>query len=133
MNQSLTRRSFLRRSLAAGAALSLPARIYAAAEGANSDIRVAVVGFRSRGQQHISGILACPGARITALCDVDQSVLNQGKTQLESKGQKVEVYTDIRKLLEDPNIDAITIATPNHWHALAAIWAIQAGKDVYVE
>lgn len=132
MNQ-LNRRSFLKASLAAGAAVSLPARIYSQAPGANSDIRIGVIGFKGRGQDHIGGLLACKGVRITGLCDVDYGVLEKGKTQLEKKGQTPEVFTDIRKMLESKEIDAISTATPNHWHALASIWAIQAGKDVYVE
>jgi predicted dehydrogenase len=128
-----TRRSFLRGTLAAGAALSLPARIYAASPGANSDIRVGVVGFRGRGQDHINGLLACKGVRITALCDVDSKVLEKEKVNIAKKNQTPELFTDIRKLLEHPDVDVIATATPNHWHALASIWAMQAGKDVYVE
>jgi len=129
----LNRRSFLQRSLAAGAALSLPARVYSQSKGANSDIRVAIVGFNGRGKSHISGFLDTPGVRIVGLCDVDYSVLEAGKAQLAGKGQQVEGYTDIRKLLENKEIDAISTATPNHWHSLLAIWGIQAGKDVYLE
>jgi predicted dehydrogenase len=128
-----TRRSFLRHSLAAGAAVSLPARIYAQAPGANSDIRVAVIGFNGRGKEHISEFSKMKGVRLAALCDVDYKVLEGAKAQVEKKGGPVEVFTDIRKLLESKDIDAISTATPNHWHSLAAIWAIQAGKDVYVE
>jgi predicted dehydrogenase len=133
MNHKFTRRTFLRGTIAAGAAFSLPARIYAGVEGANSDVRVAVIGFNGRGKDHIGGLLGCKGVRITALCDVDQTVLDKGKAQLEKKDQQVTTYTDLRKLLESKEVDAITTATPNHWHALASIWAIQAGKDVYVE
>ncbi|HET6410397.1 MAG TPA: Gfo/Idh/MocA family oxidoreductase, partial [Chthoniobacteraceae bacterium] len=114
-------------------ALSLPARIYGGVEGANSDIRIGVIGFNGRGKDHIGGLLGCKGVRITALCDVDSRVLERGKGELEKKGQQVQTYTDIRKLLESKEVDAISTATPNHWHALASIWAIQAGKDVYVE
>jgi predicted dehydrogenase len=133
MNKQFTRRNFLRGTIAAGAALSLPARIYSAVEGANSDIRIGVIGFNGRGKDHIGGFLGAKGVRITALCDVDQDVLARGKDQLEKKGQQVQTYTDLRKLLESKEVDAISTATPNHWHSLAAIWAIQAGKDVYVE
>jgi predicted dehydrogenase len=132
MSSPFTRRSFLKTSLGA-AALSLPARLHAASTGANGDIRIGVIGFHARGQDHIRGLLACRGVRITALCDVDRTVLEQGKTQLAQKNQQVEVYTDIRKLLESKEVDAIATASPNHWHALASIWAMQAGKDVYVE
>jgi predicted dehydrogenase len=131
----MNRRSFLQTSLAASAALSLPARVRAAADGANGDIRVAVVGFHGRGEAHIGGYLAQKekGVRIVALCDVDSAVLEKGVAQLKAKGQEVTPYQDIRKLLEDKNIDAVSIATPNHWHSLAGIWTVQAGKDLYVE
>jgi predicted dehydrogenase len=128
-----TRRTFLTSSILTAAAVSLPARLYAAAEGANSDIRLAVVGFNGRGENHISELRNIKGTRITALCDADENVLNKGVAQMKKKGNDVEAYQDIRKLLESKNVDAITIATPNHWHSLASIWAIQAGKDVYVE
>ncbi|MEA3213261.1 MAG: hypothetical protein QOE70_6318 [Chthoniobacter sp.] len=133
MNPQLNRRSFLKSTLAATAALSLPARLRAAADGANSDIRIAVVGFNGRGQSHIDGYLGLKGVRIVALCDVDKGVLEKGIARLKGKNQEVEGYADIRKLLESKEIDAVSIATPNHWHSLGAIWAIQAGKDVYVE
>ena len=131
MNQ--TRRSFLKSSIAATAALSLPARLYAQAAGANGDIRIGVIGFNGRGQDHISNYLKQKDARIVALCDVDTAVLDKGVAQLKAKGQEVTPYQDIRKMLESKEVDVVSIATPNHWHSLAAIWAIQAGKDVYVE
>jgi predicted dehydrogenase len=75
-----------------------------------------------------------PTVEIAALCDVDESVLNQRTQEMVSAGKKKPTgYTDVRKLLEDKSIDAISIATPNHWHSLMGIWACQAGKDVYVE
>ena len=133
MPSQFTRRSFLKSTIAASAAVSLPARIYAAAPGANSDIRVGVIGFNGRGQAHIQGYLGRKGVRITAMCDVDSTVLDKGTLQLKNKSLQVEAYQDIRKMLESKELDAVSIATPNHWHSLAAIWAIQAGKDVYVE
>ncbi len=133
MNHQFTRRHFLKRSIAAATALSLPARTYSAADGANSDIRIAVIGFNGRGQSHIGGYLGLKGVRIVSLCDVDSAVLDKGVTQLQRKNLEIKPYKDLRKLYEDPEIDAVSIATPNHWHSLAAIWAIQAGKDVYVE
>jgi len=128
-----TRRQFLKSaSLAAGAAALSP-RSWAQVPGANSVVRFAVVGFHARGQDHIKELRKLSGARITALCDVDREVLDKGAADFQSKGQPVETFTDIRKLLESKNVDVVSIATPNHWHSLAAIWAIQAGKDVYVE
>jgi len=68
------------------------------------------------------------GTRLTALCDADENVLNQGVAKLKEDGKEVEGFKDMRKLLESKNIDAVSIATPNHWHSLAAIWAIQRAK-----
>src|SRR5437870_4446051 len=127
--KNLTRRTFLKSTALTAAALGLPAPSWAQVAGSNSDVRVAVVGFNGRGGEHISALRKADGARITALCDADRDVLARGVQKLEG----IESYTDIRKLLESKNVDAISIATPNHWHALATIWAIQAGKDVYVE
>ena len=73
------------------------------------------------------------GVRITALCDCDKSVLDAEVKKFQDKNQPVEGFIDIRKLLESKNVDVVTIATPNHWHSLAGIWAVQADKDVYVE
>jgi predicted dehydrogenase len=103
--------------------------------GANERINVATIGFRSRGGNHISGLrdLAPEGVKFIGLCDVDQAVLDKGVADFKKKGEDVKGYTDMRKLYENKDLDAVSIATPNHWHALAAIWAIQAGKDVYCE
>jgi predicted dehydrogenase len=102
--------------------------------GANDRVRVAICGVRGRGNDHIRGYSKVPNAEIAALCDVDESVLSQRQATVEGLGMaKPKGYGDVRKLLEDKDIDAISIATPNHWHSLIAIWAVQAGKDVYVE
>jgi predicted dehydrogenase len=134
----LHRRNFLKGSLAAAATVSLSARVRAQAEGANSDIRIAIIGFNGRGNAHIAGYrnkdgTPKKGVRIVALCDVDTKVLEKGVAQLAAKNITVETYQDIRKLLDSKEVDAISIATPNHWHSLGAIWGCQAGKDVYVE
>jgi predicted dehydrogenase len=128
-----SRRRFLSTAALATVGFSLPARIHSAAQGSNSDIRIGVVGFNGRGKDHIANYLKLPGVRIAALCDVDPEVLNAGVAQLRSKGANPAAYTDLRKLLESGEIDAVSIATPNHWHALGAIWSCQAGKHVYVE
>jgi predicted dehydrogenase len=97
-------------------------------------VRVACVGFRGQGKAHIQGYLRTPNVEIAALCDVDESILEQGAATVEKAGRKRPVcHADLRKLLEDKSIDAISIATPNHQHTLQTIWACQAGKDVYVE
>ena len=135
---NMNRRTFLRNSLLATASLSALPRLGWAApntrvRGANEDIRVAVAGFGGRGRSHIEGFRKIKGVRVVALCDVDQNILDKGVKEFADRGQQVEGYRDIRKLLEHSSIDAVGFATPNHWHALGAIWAIQAGKDVYVE
>jgi predicted dehydrogenase len=128
----ITRRSFLKTS-ALGAAAALSARSWAQVPSANSDIRMAVVGFNGRGKDHIEAWSNMKGVRLTALCDVDSKVLDGQTKRARDRGQPVETYTDVGKLLQSKNVDAISIATPNHWHATAAIWAMQADKDVYVE
>ena len=100
----------------------------------NDTVRVACVGFRGRGKDHIRAYSQMANVEIAALCDIDESVLNAQLAAIEkAKGKRPAAYTDIRKLLEDKSIDAISIATPNHSHTLQTIWACQAGKDVYVE
>ena len=127
----MQRRDFLRKS--AGAGMLAAVRPYARVLGANDDIRVAVVGFRSHGRSHIRNYSRMQGVRIAALCDCDRDILDRETTNLAKQGTKVVAFVDIRKLLEQKDIDAISVVTPNHWHALATIWACQAGKDVCVE
>lgn len=131
--QKQNRRNFLKTAGVAAAAVSLSARAWAQVAGANGDIRVAVVGFKGRGADHIKGFSGIKGVRITALCDCDEEVLRGGVERMKKQGVEVKGYRDIRKLLESSEVDVVSIATPNHWHSLGAIWAIQAGKDVYVE
>lgn len=101
---------------------------------ANDKLRVAVVGVRGRGMSHVGGFNGNHGCEIVAICDCDETVIGKAMTAIESKTQrKPKFVQDFRKLIEDKNIDIISIATPNHWHALMSVWAIQAGKDVYVE
>ena len=127
---TLNRRSFLKSSMAAGVAAMTP---FSKVRGANNDIRVAVVGFNSMGKSHINAYRKIPGVRIVALCDVDTRVLDWGKQDFAKRNERVDTYIDYRKLLEDKNIDAVSIVTPNHWHSLMGIWACQAGKDATVE
>jgi predicted dehydrogenase len=132
--KNLNRRSFLKSTaLATTATVAWSARSWAQVRSANDDVRVAVVGFGGRGKEHINGFAKQKGCRLTALCDVDDAILGKEKQKWADEGVAVDGFTDIRKLLENKNIDVISIATPNHWHSLAAIWGIQAGKDVYVE
>jgi predicted dehydrogenase len=103
--------------------------------GANNRIRICTCGFNGQGSSHIKDILAMKDdAEYVALCDVDANVRDKGAKLVEAaQGKAPKLYTDIREALRDSEIDAITIAMPNHWHSLAAIWGCQAGKDVYVE
>jgi len=129
----LSRRTFLKTSALATAGVVLSARSWGQVAGANSDVRVAVVGLNGRGKNHLKSLSEIPGVRIVALCDVDTAVLEKTVKALPGGGAGVKTYTDIRELLASPEVDAITVATPNHWHSLIGIWACQAGKDVYVE
>jgi len=132
-----TRRDFIKGSLGTVAGVGIGSRLTTTAWsqvlGANDDIRVAVVGFHKKGSGHIKKFREIPGVRVVALCDVDRDVLDSEVKKFTDDNEKVDAYTDVRKLLDDKNIDAIVTATPNHWHSLLTIWACQAGKDVYVE
>ena len=101
--------------------------------GASNRVRVAIVGLRGAGAEHIRRFGALPNVEIVALCDIDDSVMREQIQLAQKLGFRPKTYIDIRKLLEDKSIDAVSIATQNHWHSLMAIWACQAGKDVYVE
>ncbi|MBI4877314.1 MAG: Gfo/Idh/MocA family oxidoreductase, partial [Acidobacteria bacterium] len=115
-----------------GAAAGAPAVL---AQPSPSDrINLAVVGFHGRGKAHISAFAKMPGVRVAALCDVDERLFPEGVALVEKLGgNRPATETDIRRLLERKDIDAVSIATPDYWHALMTIWACQAGKDVYVE
>ena len=101
---------------------------------ANDTLHVAVCGVRGRGLEHVQSWGRQKDAKVVAICDVDPSVTGLAMKMVEHKnGSPPAFFQDIRRLLDDKSIDVISIALPNHWHALAAIWACQAGKDVYVE
>jgi predicted dehydrogenase len=126
----MDRRHFLVSS-AAAAGTQLATRGLASA---NDTVRVAIVGVRGQGNAHIKAYSGMQNVEIAAMCDVDETVLESRLKQVESSGKKrPAAFTDVRKVLEDKSIDAVSIATPNHWHSLMGIWACQAGKDVYVE
>src|ERR1039458_6753653 len=121
-----------RRSFVLGAAGAVA--LMAGKASANSRVRVAVLGVNGRGTDHIRGFNALPNAEVVMLCDPDRNLLAERAEQFETKyHRKVQSDQDVRKVFDSKEIDAVSIATPNHWHALAAIWACQAGKDVYVE
>ncbi|MDI1249351.1 MAG: Gfo/Idh/MocA family oxidoreductase [Lacunisphaera sp.] len=129
----MKRRTFLKATALGLAGAALSARSWAQVAGANGNIRVAVLGLNGRGKNHLTSLRALPGVRIVAVCDPDTAVLARITAQLAKDGLTPRPYTDLRELLASPDIDAVTIATPNHWHALAGIWACQAGKDAYIE
>ena len=129
--KNLPRRDFLRRATA-GAGLAFPALRLGAA-GSNQDIRLAVIGLGGKGRGHTRMLLKFPGARLTALCDVDPQRLAEQVAAAKEAGVTVAGATDPRRILERADVDAVVIATPNHWHAVLTAWACRAGKDVYVE
>lgn len=123
----MNRRSFL---VGAGGATAAGVSLL----GANDTVRVACVGLRGQGSTHIGEYLKMPKVEIAAVCDVDESILARRTEEIEkASGRRPAGFTDFRRLLEDKSIDAVSIATPNHHHTLQTIWALQAGKDVYVE
>jgi predicted dehydrogenase len=126
MNQT-TRRTFLQAS-------TLSAFAATRAWGANDRINVAVVGVGGRGRDHIKVYAKQPDARIYALCDVDQANLERATALVQNlTGEKPKTYEDMHEVFADKEVHAVSMPLPNHWHALAAVWACQAGKDVYVE
>ena len=123
----LNRRDFMVMAAAPALARRVPA-------GANDRINAAVIGVRSRGRDHIAAFSRQPNFLITTICDIDLGQAAGGQALVEKlQGKKPQIVQDLRRVFDDKNIDVVTIATPNHWHALATIWACQAGKDVYVE
>ena len=127
---TMTRKNFMGGSAVLAAGMMGSGRVF----GANEKIGVCVIGVHGRGKSHISGFTESPDSEVVALCDPDRKVLADRAGQLKAKtGKMPKTYTDIRDALTDGAIDAVSIATPNHWHALGAVWAAEAGKDVYVE
>ncbi len=104
-------------------------------QGTPSDqIRLGVVGFHGRGRDHYRNFARIPGVKVAFLCDIDERLHADGVAEVEKlAGYRPETFVDMRKMLERKDLDAISVATPDHWHALHEIWACQAGKDVYVE
>jgi predicted dehydrogenase len=128
MTEKMTRRNFVKTSAAAAAAGV--AVNGARAQGANERIRVGVIGTANRGGQLIQAILPHQDAEIVALCDVYKPAMENWKEKL---GTNPDLYTDYRKILDRDDVDAVAIATPDHWHALMTTDACRAGKDVYCE
>ena len=127
----MNRRYFLMGSAAAALA-TRPARSQSSSP--NDTVRVAVVGCGGRGSSHVGAWTSQKNVALAALVDVDDTHSERYIGSLQKRGlNPVPTFRDIRKVLDDKNIDAVSIATPNHWHTLQTIWACQAGKDVYVE
>ena len=102
--------------------------------GPNDQIRIACIGVRGRGHSHIGAYAGMNDVTVATLCDIDLNAIPGAmKIVTDQKKPAPNLVQDLRRVMDDPNIDAVSIATTNHWHALAAIWAMQAGKDVYVE
>ena len=137
---ALSRRDFVNSTVALAAA-SLAGGLATAADpqldrkrvGANERLRVAVIGGNGRGSSHINEWIKIPETELAVFCDCDPNTLKKYSKRFESLPNKVEFVQDVRKVIDRNDIDIISIATPNHWHALMTIWAMQAGKDVYVE
>jgi predicted dehydrogenase len=128
---TFSRRTFLKSSAVVAAGAALPAKSWGQIMGSNDDLRVGVIGLNGRGKNHLSSLARITGVRVVAICDADTAVLDKVKPTVN--GGNVKTYQDIREMLASPDIDAVTVATPNHWHSLMGIWAMQAGKDVYLE
>ena len=131
---SLTRRKFMQRSLVVGTSLAFPLRS-AHASGANDEIRVGVIGLGVRGTgAHVPQMEQLDGVRVVAVCDPDRSRLDRcAETIDKTFGHPVNKFVDLRKLIDQKDVDVITVATMQYWHALPTIWACQAGKHVYCE
>ena len=130
------RRTFIKTSAAVAGASAVAAPAFARSLGANDRVRVGIVGLRGRGKAHIAAVqdMADENVELAAMCDCDATNLNSALGAHEAKmGTKPAAYDDMRKLLDDDSIDAVSHATPNHWHSLGVIWTCQAGKDAYTE
>jgi len=131
-----SRRVFLQALVASGLSVHAGRRVSARIIGANDRVRIAVVGVNGRGQSHLEGWSGVDNVEIAAVVDPHADVLARTMASLEKKATgslTTQGVSDVRRVLEDPSIDAISIATPNHWHSLMTIWGAQAGKHVYVE
>ncbi|HUU28826.1 MAG TPA: Gfo/Idh/MocA family oxidoreductase [archaeon] len=135
--ESMDRRKFIKRAGTSAVGLVAAGPFIKsgfAKDSPNDRVNVAVMGIRSRGQAHAEDLARLKNVDVTVLCDIDERLFPETVALVEKvSGKKPRTETDIRKVLEDKDVHAISIASPNHWHALAAIWACQAGKDVYVE
>src|SRR5947209_17559979 len=130
-----TRRSFFKATLAAAATVTIAGtKSSGKVLGANDTVRVAVAGLNGRGGDHVAEFLKLKNVEIVCLIDPDTRTYGKRLKQIDDKGGKApKTVQDVRQALEDKDLHAVSVATPNHWHSLITIWACQAGKDVYVE
>lgn len=134
----MDRKKFIQQStLLTGAGLLLPSltsfRKASQKIGANDTLIIGAIGINGMGWSDTKALLNIPGVKLAAICDVDQNVLEKREAEMKAQGVRVKTFTDYRKLLEEKEIDAVVIGSPDHWHALMMIHACQAGKHVYVE
>ncbi len=134
----LNRREFLAAGAACSTLILAGTRASGQVRGANDTVRVGVIGLNGRGKLHIEMATTTQGFTLAAVCDVDPAILARTLNsatvkKLDQDGRKVQGFADLRKMLDSKEVDVVTVATPNHWHSLAGIWACQAGKDVLVE
>ncbi len=133
----MDRRDFIRKSSGVSAGMMMSTPFIKTGKGnrnANDTINVAVIGIRNRGRDHYRALSKVKNVRITHLCDIDERLFPERVAEVEKlTGSKPATGMEYRKILDNKDIHAVSIATPNHWHALQTIWACQAGKDVYVE
>jgi predicted dehydrogenase len=132
-----TRRDFLKQTVAGGALATVAisgTKASGRVLGANDRVRIAVAGVNGRGRGHLQHFSAMKGVEVACVVDPDSRLFDSRSRIVESQaGNKPACVQDVRRALDDDRVDAISIVTPNHWHALMGIWACQAGKDVYVE
>jgi len=134
MSGSLSRRRFLKHSSLAAAAVGLPMLAPRNVRGANEEIRVATIGCGVRGGVHVAEFGKQPGVRIAAICDPDRTRLESFAKTIKNKyGYETAQVVDVRRLMDRKDIDVVTVATMQYWHALPTIWACQTGRNVYVE
>lgn len=135
----MERRDFVKKSMTAGAAITMPGYVYSKILGANDRIRLGIIGIGSdiklggKGKDEINKFRKIPGVEIAAICDCDKDILRKEEAEFRKRNEKVKTYIDFRDLLDDKDIDVVSITTPNHSHALITIMACQAGKDVFVQ
>ena len=130
-----SRRNFIKKTAAASSATFFaPSIISASVFGANDRINASVMGINGRGKNHISSLMKQKNVQVVNLCDPDMNLLKVRQKEFKNKYKKdVSLEQDLRRVMDNKDIDVVSIASPNHWHSLSVIWACQAGKDVYVE